>query len=161
MVISVGDSIRIGSLMIMSSEGREERTSSDIFSGRRIVLFGIPGAFSPSCHRRHLPGFIALSDEIRSRGISGIGCVSVNDIFVMTAWSREVNSGDKITYYADGNGTFTRDLGLELDATGFGMGIRSKRYSMVVNDGIVEILNIEGSAGEVDASSAERLLSQL
>ena len=135
-------------------------TTDAIFGGRRVALFSVPGAFTPTCSKAHLPGFLINSDKLRAKGIDLIACVSVNDAFVMDAWGRASNVGDDIMMLADGNGDFAKALGLELDATGYGMGQRSKRFSMVIDDGIVEQLNVE-APGEFKVSSAEHMLEQL
>ena len=159
MTISVGDQLPDVPLTIATADGPQPTTSGDFFSGKRVALFAVPGAFTPTCSARHLPSFVDKAGELREKGVDEIACVSVNDPFVMAAWSRSDGSED-ITMLSDGNGDFAEALGLSMDASKFGMGKRSQRYSMVVNDGVVEQLNVE-EAGEYRASSAEHLLEQL
>jgi len=134
--------------------------TDDLFGGKTVALFALPGAFTPTCSAKHLPGFIQHGDEIKQKGVDTIACLSVNDAFVMGAWGDQQGAGDKVLMLADGNGDFTRALGLEMDATKFGMGKRSQRYSMIIKDGVVKQLNIE-EPGSFQVSSAEHLLNQL
>jgi len=134
--------------------------TDDLFGGKTVALFALPGAFTPTCSAKHLPGFIQHGDEMKQKGVDTIACLSVNDAFVMGAWGDQQGAGDRVVMLADGNGDFTRALGLEMDATKFGMGKRSQRYSMVVKDGVVKQLNIE-EPGTFQVSSAEHLLNQL
>ncbi|MFK7886481.1 MAG: peroxiredoxin [Gammaproteobacteria bacterium] len=159
MTINVGDSIPACTLGTMGKEGPESLTTEQIFGGKKVALFALPGAFTPGCSMAHLPGFVALADKIKAKGVDTIACLSVNDAFVMGAWGEAQNAGE-ILMLADGNAEFTEKVGLELDATGFGMGKRSQRYSMIVDNGKVTALNIETGKG-VEASSAETLLEQL
>jgi peroxiredoxin len=133
--------------------------TDDLFSGKKVVLFALPGAFTPTCSAKHLPGFIQHAEALKQKGVDTIACLSVNDAFVMGAWGDQQGSGDKVLMLADGNGDFTRALGLEMDATKFGMGQRSQRYSMVVENGVVKQLNVE-APGSFSVSSAEHALSQ-
>ena len=159
MAIQVGDTIPDVPLTIATSDGPQPTTSGEYFKGKRIALFAVPGAFTPTCSARHLPSYVDKAGEIKARGVDEIACVSVNDPFVMAAWGERDGSGD-ITMLADGNGQFAEAVGLEMDASGFGMGKRSQRYSMLVNDGVVEQVNVE-APGEYRASSAEHLLEQI
>lgn len=159
MSIGIGDSIPACTLHFMGSEGPEGITTDDIFSGKKVVLFALPGAFTPGCSMAHLPGFVAHADTIKAKGVDTIACLSVNDAFVMGAWGEAQGAGD-ILMLADGNGEFTEKVGLTLDATGFGMGQRSKRYAMIVENGKVTALNIDESGG-VEESSAESILALL
>ena len=159
MTISVGDRIPDAPLAISTPDGPQPTTSSEYFQGKRVALFAVPGAFTPTCSARHLPSFVEKAGELKAKGIDEIACVSVNDAFVMSAWGRADGSED-ITMLADGNGAFTDAVGLGMDGSKFGMGKRSQRYSMVVNDGVVEQLNVE-APGEYQASSAEHLLEQV
>jgi peroxiredoxin len=143
----------------MGQEGPTDITTDEIFKGKKVVLFAVPGAFTPGCSITHLPGFVVNADKIKARGVDTIACVSVNDAFVMGAWGKAQNA-EELLMLADGNGDFTSALGLELDARGFGMGQRSQRFSMIVDDGVVTGLNVEPGAG-VDVSSAEKILEQL
>jgi peroxiredoxin len=159
MTIQVGDRIPDVPLTIATADGPEATTSSDYFAGKRVALFAVPGAYTPTCSARHLPSFVDKAEELKAKGIDEIACTSVNDAFVMGAWNQAQGSED-ITMIADGNGLFAQAVGLEMDASKFGMGQRSQRYSMVVNDGVVEQLNVE-APGEYRASGAEHMLEQL
>ncbi|MDA0239984.1 MAG: peroxiredoxin [Proteobacteria bacterium] len=160
MTISVGDQIPAATLRLKNEDGIQEVKTDEFFKGKRVALFAVPGAFTPTCSAKHLPGFVDNADALKGKGIDSIACVSVNDPFVMGAWAEAQNVGDKVAMLADGNGEFAKALGLEMDGSGFGLGKRSHRYSMVVNDGKVEILNVE-PAGSFGESSAEALLGQL
>jgi glutaredoxin/glutathione-dependent peroxiredoxin len=159
MTINVGDRIPDVQLSIVTPNGPEQVSSKDYFAGRRVALFAVPGAFTPTCSARHLPSYVEKAGELKGKGVDEIACVSVNDPFVMGAWSERDGSAD-ITMLADGNGAFADAVGLAMDGSKFGMGKRSQRYSMLVNDGVVEQLNVE-APGEYRASSAETLLEQL
>jgi len=159
MTIQVGDSIPQGTLKIMGAEGPTDITTDEIFAGKKVVLFAVPGAFTPGCSLTHLPGFVVNADKIKAAGVDSIVCMAVNDAFVMDAWGKAQNA-DELLMLGDGNGDFTTALGLELDASGFGMGQRSQRFSMIVDDGKVAQLNVETGPG-VDVSSAENILAQL
>ena len=160
MPVSVGDKIPNAKLTRMTSDGPAPVDTDEFFGGRKVALFAVPGAYTPTCSAKHLPGFVEKADELKSKGVDEIACVSVNDAFVMGAWGKDNNVGEKITMLADGNGDFAEKLGLTMDASGFGMGKRSQRYSMIVNDGVVSELNVE-APGDFRVSSAEHLLSQL
>ena len=160
MSIQVGDKLPDATFMEMTADGPQPRTADDVFSGKTIALFAVPGAYTPTCSARHLPGFIEKSDELKGKGIDEIVCTSVNDVFVMAAWATHTGAADKIRMLADGNGAFASALGLQLDASGFGMGQRSQRYSMIVKDGIVAELNVEDGP-EFKVSSADYMLGQL
>ena len=159
MAIEVGQRIPDVPLSIATPDGPQPTSSSDFFAGKKVALFAVPGAFTPTCSARHLPSYVEKADELKSKGVDEIACTSVNDPFVMAAWAERDGSKD-ITMLADGNGEFAQAVGLEMDGGKFGMGKRSQRYSMVVNDGVVEQLNIEGP-GEYRASSAEHMLENL
>ena len=159
MTIQVGDKLPDVPLTIATGDGPRPSSTSEYFAGRKIALFAVPGAFTPTCSARHLPSFVEKADELKGKGIDEIACTSVNDAFVLGAWNRDAGS-EQITMLADGNGQLANALGLTMDGSGFGMGQRSQRYSMIVNDGVVEQLNVEGP-GEYQASSAETLLGQL
>ncbi len=160
MTISTGDRIPVATFKTMSADGPVEITSDALFSGRTVALFSVPGAFTPTCSAKHLPGFIDKADEIRAKGVDEIVCTAVNDAFVMGAWGKGAGAGDKVTMLADGNVDFVRALGLELDGRGAGMGMRGQRFSMLVEDGVVTRLNVEAPR-EYNVSSAEHLLGQL
>ena len=159
MTIQVGDRLPDVPLAIGTSEGPKPTTSGEFFSGKKVALFAVPGAFTPTCSARHLPSYVDKAGELKSQGVDEIACISVNDPFVMAAWGKADGSED-ITMLADGNGAFADAVGLTMDGSKFGMGTRSQRYSMIVNDGVVEQLNVE-APGEYRASSAEHMLDQL
>ena len=159
MAIATGDKIPASTLKIMGEKGPQDISTDDIFAGRKVVLFAVPGAFTPGCSISHLPGFVVLADKIKDKGVDTIACVSVNDAFVMNAWGKAQNAGE-ILMLGDGNSVFTDAVGLELDATAYGMGKRSKRYAMIVEDGVVTYLGVE-PGGEIGVSSAEAVLEQL
>jgi len=160
MTIQVGDRMPAGKFRTNSDAGPQDLTTGQLFDGKRVLLFSVPGAFTPTCNAKHLPGYVALADELRSKGIDTIACMAVNDVFVMGAWGKSVGVGDKVLMLADGNGDYVKALGLQMDATGFGMGIRGKRFAVVVNDGIVEQLNVE-APGEFKVSAADHLVRQI
>lgn len=160
MPISVGDKIPEATLMEMTGKGPVPVKTSDVFSNKKVALFAVPGAFTPTCAVKHLPGFIDRADDLAGKGIDEIVCTSVNDVFVMNAWGSHSKVEGKIRMLADGNGGFAKALGLELDASGFGMGERSQRYSMLVVNGVVKKLNID-KGGSYEVSSADYLLKQL
>jgi glutaredoxin/glutathione-dependent peroxiredoxin len=161
MTINVGEKLPAVTLRQVTPEGPKDVTTEDFFRGRKIVLFAVPGAFTPACSQRHLPGFVDKAAEIRAKGIDEIACVAVNDAAVMGAWGRDQKVESKVTMLADGSGDFARALGFELDLTKGGLGIRSKRYSMLIDNGVVQALNVEQQPGQVDASSAEAMLKAL
>ena len=159
MTVQVGDKLPQAPLTVATADGPKPTTAEEFFAGKRVALFAVPGAFTPTCSARHLLSFVDKAGELKAKGIDEIACVSVNDPFVMTAWGERDGSKD-ITMLADGNGAFTEAVGLDMDGSTFGMGKRSQRYSMVVNDGTVEQLNVE-APGDYRASSAEHMLEQL
>ena len=159
MTIRVGDTIPQSTLSAMGDSGPANLSTDDVFAGKKVVLFAVPGAFTPTCSARHLPGFVDQAEEILARGVDTIACMAVNDVFVMNAWGKSAGA-EKLLMLADGNGEFTRALGLELDATSFGMGQRSQRFALIAEDGVVTGLFVEGP-GEFRVSSAEHVLSQL
>jgi peroxiredoxin len=159
MTIQVGDRIPDVPMALATPDGPQPTTSSEYFAGKRIALFAVPGAYTPTCSARHLPSYVERAGELKAKGIDEVACTSVNDAFVLGAWGRDDGSED-ITMLADGNGDFAQAVGLTMDGSKFGMGTRSQRYSMVVNDGVVEQLNVE-APGEYKASSAEHMLEQL
>ncbi len=160
MTIEVGSTVPSGTFKIMTGEGPKPLTTDELFKGKKVLLFSVPGAFTPTCSGKHLPGYVNNAATIKAKGIDTIACMAVNDVFVMDAWGKYANVGDKIVMLADGNGDYARALGLEMDGTGFGMGKRSKRFSMIVEDGVVKQLNIE-PPGQFDVSSAECAIGQL
>jgi peroxiredoxin len=160
MVIKVGDRVPSGSFMTMSADGPKPVTTDELFKGKKVVLFAVPGAFTPTCHRNHLPGFVKNADAIKGKGIDTIAVTGVNDVFVMDAW-KKASGGDAIEFLADGSGNWAKALGLSLDMTERGLGLRSQRYSMLVEDGVVKTLNIEEAPGKAEASGADNLLKAL
>jgi peroxiredoxin len=160
MTIKVGDKIPSATVTLMGEKGPQPVSTDDLFKGKTVALFAVPGAFTPTCSAKHLPGFVENADAIKGKGVDQIVCLSVNDAFVMNAWGKDQNVGSKITMVADGNGDLTKKLGLELDGSKFGLGSRSQRYSMVVKDGVVEKMNVE-EGGAFAVSNAETLLGQL
>ena len=159
MSINAGDRLPDVTLTVATADGPEQTTTGEFFGGRRVALFAVPGAYTPTCSARHLPSYVEKAAELKGKGVDEIACISVNDPFVMSAWNKSDGSED-ITMLADGNGAFADAVGLSMDASKFGMGKRSQRYSMLINDGVVEQLNVE-APGEYRASSAETLLEQL
>jgi len=160
MTIKVGDRLPEATFSVMTDDGPQQRSTDDIFKGRKVALFALPGAFTPTCSARHLPGYKEKAGEFRAKGVDSIACLSVNDAFVMGAWGKDQDVGDDVVMLADGNADFTKKVGLEMDGTRFGMGVRSQRYSMIVDDGVVKELNVE-QPGEFRVSSAEHMLGQL
>ena len=160
MAIKVGDHMPAGVLKTMSAEGPKDLTSEELFKGKKVVLFSVPGAFTPTCDAKHLPGFVQLADQIRAKGVDTIACMAVNDVFVMNAWGKASGVADKVLMLADGNGDYAKALGLELDARGFGLGLRGQRFALVIDDGVVSYANIE-APGQFKVSAAEHVLSQL
>jgi peroxiredoxin len=160
MTIKVGDKVPSATLMQMKGGAPQPVKTDDLFSGKKVVVFALPGAFTPTCSAKHLPGFIQHAEDIKGKGVDEIACVSVNDAFVMGAWGESQGAADKVAMLADGNGDFTRALGLEMDASRFGMGKRSQRFSMLVDNGVVKALNVE-EPGAFSVSSADHILKQL
>ena len=160
MTIKVGDRLPSAKFMTMGENGPEPVASDDFFKGRRVAVFAVPGAFTPTCSAKHLPGFRDKAAELKAKGVDAVACVSVNDVFVMGAWGKDQGVAGKVAMLADGNGDFTRALGLEMDGSKFGMGLRSQRYSMIVDDGVVKSLNVE-QPGQFEVSSADYMLAEL
>ena len=160
MSIAVGDKIPDVKVMVATGEGPQAAQTGELFGAGKIALFSVPGAFTPTCSAKHLPGFVTKADEFKSKGVDKIVCMSVNDAFVMSAWAKDQKAGDKVVMLADGNGDFARALGLVMDGKGFGMGERSQRFSAVIDNGVVKELNVE-APGAFDVSSAEHMLGQL
>lgn len=159
MTISVGDRLPDVALVKATENGPEQVQSSDFFKGRKVALFSVPGAFTPTCSAKHLPGYVEKAEDLKAKGVDEIACTAVNDAFVMSAW-KAANKADDITMLADGNGDFANAVGLTMDGSGFGMGTRGQRYSMIVDDGVVSELNVE-APGDFSVSSAEHMLGQL
>jgi peroxiredoxin len=160
MTIQVGDRLPDATFMTFTAEGPAPKHTDDIFNGKTVALFAVPGAFTPTCSVRHLPGFVQHAAELKAKGVDLIACVSVNDVFVMNAWGKDQEVGDDVLMLADGNGAFTKAVGLELDGSKYGMGLRSQRYSMIVKDGVVATLNLEAGP-EFRVSAADYMLEQL
>jgi peroxiredoxin len=160
MALHVGDKVPEATFMTFGPEGPAPLASEALFKGKTVALFAVPGAFTPTCSAKHLPGFKAKAAEFRAKGVDAIACVSVNDVFVMKAWGDDQGVGEDVMMLADGNGAFTKAMGLEMDGSRFGMGSRSQRYSMLVTDGTIKEINVE-SGGEFRVSSAEYMLAQL
>ena len=161
MSIEVGDRLPQATFFVMGAEGVEPRRTEDVFAGKTVVLVGVPGAFTPTCHRNHLPGYIEHADILKARGIDAIAVTAVNDVFVMDAWARETGGAGKITFLADGSGAFAQAIGQAYDASARGLGLRSNRYVMVVRDGVVASLAVEEQNSRTDLSSATALLAKL
>ena len=160
MPIKVGDRLPNATFTVMTAEGPKPKTTDDIFKGKKVVLFAVPGAFTPTCHKNHLPGFVANADAIKAKGIDTITVTGVNDVFVMDAW-KKASQADKIEFLADGSANFAKAVGLTVDLGERGLGTRSARYSMLVEDGVVKKLNVEDAPGKADLSGAANLLKQL
>jgi glutaredoxin/glutathione-dependent peroxiredoxin len=159
MVIAVGDRLPKARFTIMTASGPAPKTTDEIFGGKLSALFAVPGAFTPTCHRNHLPGFLENAEALAAKGVEQIVCTSTNDIHVLTAWANATGATEKIVFISDGNGDFARAIGLDLDGSPNNMGIRSKRYAMIVEDGVVKTLNIEDAPGKAELSSATALLA--
>jgi peroxiredoxin len=161
MAIKVGDKVPSGNFGIMKGEGPGSISSDELFNGKTVVLFGVPGAFTPTCSKTHLPGFVQNASAIKGKGVDTIACLAVNDVFVMDAWGKGSGADGKVLMLADGNAAYTKALGLELDASGFGMGTRSQRFAMIVKNGVVSKLEVEPSAGQCTISGGPSILSGL
>jgi peroxiredoxin len=161
MPIKVGDRIPETKFRIMSERGPAPKTTDEVFTGKKVVLFAVPGAFTPTCNNSHLPGFLKNADAFKAKGVDTIAVTGVNDVFVMEAWSKATGAQGKIEFLADGNGDFAKAIDLALDASGAGLGLRSRRYAMLVEDGVVKTLSVEDEPGKAEISSAENLLKLL
>lgn len=159
MTIQIGDRIPAATLAQATAEGPKPVSTAEIFNGKTVALFAVPGAFTPTCSARHLPGYVEKADALKAKGVDEIACTAVNDAFVMGAWAKSADAGD-VTMLSDGNGAFAKAVGLEFDGSKFGMGTRGQRYAMLVNDGVVEQLHVE-APGEFKVSSAEHMLENL
>jgi glutaredoxin/glutathione-dependent peroxiredoxin len=160
MTIKVGERMPAGTFKRMTKEGPKDLTTDELFKGKLVVLFSVPGAFTPTCDAKHLPGYVQLADQLRARGVDTIACMAVNDVFVMNAWGKASGVGDKVLMLADGNGDYARALGLELDGAKFGMGKRGQRFAVIVRDGVATQVDIE-EPGQFKVSAAEYVLGQL
>ena len=159
-MIKAGDTLPQSTFMVMTPEGPKPRTTDEVFKGKKVVLFAVPGAFTPTCHKNHLPGFVKNASAIKAKGVATIAVTGVNDAFVMDAW-KKASGADQIEFLADGSANFAKALGLTADLTERGFGVRSQRYSMLVEDGVVKKLNVEDAPGKVDISGADNLLKQI
>ncbi|HXR50991.1 MAG TPA: peroxiredoxin [Steroidobacteraceae bacterium] len=160
MSIAVGSRVPQGKFRISTADGLADLTTAQLFDGKRVVLFSVPGAFTPTCDARHLPGYVDLAEQFRAKGVDTVACMAVNDVFVMKAWGKSANVGDKVLLLADGSGDYARALGLSLDASAHGMGQRAQRFAMIVNDGLVEQLFVE-APGKFEVSAADYVLARL
>ncbi len=160
MTIAIGDTVPTTKFVQPTADGMNPVSSDEFFKGRRVAIFSVPGAFTPTCSAKHLPGFVDNADALKAKGIDEIACTAVNDAFVMGAWGKSAGVDGQVTMLSDGNGDFAKAVGLTMDGTGFGMGMRGQRFSMVVNDGVVEQLNVE-AGGEFRVSAADYMLEQL
>lgn len=161
MTIKAGDKMPKGGFTVMTADGPGGMTTDELFNGKKVVLFCVPGAFTPTCSAKHLPGFVEQADALKAKGVDTVACLSVNDVFVMDAWGKSAGASGKVTMLADGNCDYCKALGLELDATGFGMGMRGSRFALLVDDGVVSQVYIEATPTELKASSAESVLASL
>ncbi len=159
-MIKVGDPIPEATLVAATPDGPKEMTTAELFGGHKVVLFAVPGAFTPTCSAKHMPGFLNNAEALKAKGVDQIACIAVNDPFVMNAWAKDQHVGDRVLMLSDGMAKFTKSLGLELDLSARGLGVRSSRYAMVVEDGVVTLLNVEEPGG-FDVSSAEAVLEAL
>jgi peroxiredoxin len=160
MTIKVGDKVPAVNFRVLTAEGPKELTSDELFKGKKVAFFAVPGAFTPTCSQRHVPGYVDKAAALKAKGVDTIACVSVNDAFVMGAWGKDQKAEGKVMMLADGNGDFARAIDLELDATRNGLGKRSQRYSMLVDDGVVKALHVE-AAGKFEVSDADTMLKDL
>jgi glutaredoxin/glutathione-dependent peroxiredoxin len=161
MPIKVGDKLPNATFRVMTAEGPKPKTTDDIFKGKTVALFAVPGAFTPTCTNMHMPSFLNNAAAFKAKGVNTIAVTGVNDVFVMEAWKKSTGAGDKVDFLADGNADFAKAIDMTLDASGNGLGIRSKRYSMLVEDGVVKKLNIEDAPGKCDISGGQALLAQV
>jgi peroxiredoxin len=161
MPIKVGDRLPEAKFRVMGAEGPAWKTTDEVFKGKKVALFAVPGAYTGTCHKMHMPSITQHADAIKAKGIDTIAVTSVNDVFVMAAWKRDTDQNNKVDFLADGNGDFAKAIDLTFDGSGNGLGVRSKRYAMVVEDGVVKTLNIEEAPGKVDVSGGDSLLKAL
>ena len=161
MAIAIGDRLPEATFRVMGPDGIKEITTGKVFGGKKVVLFAVPGAFTPTCHLKHLPGFIESADKFKKRGVDTVACVAVNDPFVLSAWEEKSGGKGKVLFLSDGNAEFTRKIGMDFDGSGVGLGTRSKRYAALVEDGVVKALNVEESPGVAVESTAAKILERL
>lgn len=161
MTIKVGDKLPEATFKVLTDDGPADKTTSDVFSGKKVVVFAVPGAYTPTCNALHVPNFLGHLDALKEKGVDTVACIAVNDMFVLHEWAKSTGALGKIPFLSDGNGDFTKAIGLEFDASANGLGIRSQRYAMVVDDGVVKVLNVEEVPKTAEASSAENILAAL
>lgn len=161
MPIAVGDKLPDATFKVRTPDGLKDLTTAELTAGKKVVLFAVPGAFTPTCHAKHLPSFVQGFDALKAKGVDTVACVAVNDAFVLDAWGKAGGAEGKVMMLADGNGTFTKAVGLDFDGSGFGLGTRSKRYAMLIDDGVVTVLNVEEAPGVMEVSGADRILAAL
>jgi len=161
MTIKVGDKLPSATFTVMSAEGPKPMTTDEMFGGKKVALFAVPGAYTPTCHKQHMPGFVERAEELKGKGFDAVACTAVNDVFVLANWSKDCAADGKITMLADGSADFAKKIGLEIDLTERGLGVRSRRYAMAVEDGVVKILNVEDAPPQHDKSSAATLCSMV
>jgi peroxiredoxin len=161
MTIKVGDRLPEMKFTVMGTDGPRQKTVNEDFAGKKVALFAVPGAYTPTCTNNHMPGFVGRVDEFKAKGIDTIACTAVNDVFVLTNWAKDTGATGKIEMLADGSGDFAKAIGLEIDLSSFGIGVRSKRYAMLVDDGVVKVLNVEDSPPVAEKSSAANLCSMI
>ena len=163
MTIKVGDRLPDVTFAVMGANGPEKKSTADIFAGKKVALFAVPGAYTPTCHKSHMPGFVGRVAELNAKGIDSVACTAVNDVFVMDSWAKDTGAAGKIAMLSDDNATFAKAIGLDIDlnAPGIGLGVRSKRYAMLVDDGVVKVLNVDEAPPTHDKSSAETLCSMV
>lgn len=161
MTIAVGDKLPEATFKVRTPDGLKDVTTTELTAGRKVVLFAVPGAFTPTCHARHVPSYLEHLDALKAKGVAEVACVAVNDAFVLDAWAKASAADGKLTLLSDGNATFTKAIGMDFDGSGFGLGTRSKRYAMLVDNGVVKALNVEESPGVMEVSGADRILAAL
>lgn len=161
MTIKIGDKLPSATFVTMGAEGPKEVSTDEFFAGKKVALFAVPGAYTPTCHKQHLPGFVERLGELGAKGVDAVACTAVNDIFVLTYWAKDVGADGRITMLADGSATFAKAIGLDIDLGSRGFGVRSKRYAMLVDDGVVKVLNVEDLPPQHDKSSAATLCSMI
>ena len=161
MSIAVGDTLPDATFKVRTPDGLKDLSTAELTKGKKVVLFAVPGAFTPTCHAKHLPSFVQGFDALKAKGVDTVACIAVNDAFVLDAWGKAGGAEGKVMMLADGNGTFTKAIGLDFDGSGFGLGTRSKRYAMLIEDGVVKVLNVEEAPGVMEVSGADRILAAL
>lgn len=161
MTIAVGDKLPETTFKVRTPDGLKDVTTTELTAGRKVVLFAVPGAFTPTCHARHVPSYLEHLDALKAKGVAEVACVAVNDAFVLDAWAKATGADGKLSLLSDGNATFTKAIGMDFDGSGFGLGTRSKRYAMLVDNGVVKALNVEESPGVMEVSGADRILAAL